>query len=90
MPEPPALHPNTTYVFVALSTCGHAQCVYIDSPHPITRRETEPLVLANLRAGLTVKRITLQEYNEKYADMLLCDCKTVGHEMDQPKGGFSA
>ena len=59
------------WVFVCLATCGHAQSVYADLPQGDSWSEA---ILADLRDGLTVKRITLEDYRTNYADTLLCNC----------------
>ncbi len=70
---------DTRWVFVSLSTCGHAQSVYADIPQ-VSGESLDSAIMGDLRLGLVVKRITLQEFQEKYASMLLCGCPTVGHE----------
>ena len=86
------------WVFVSLSTCGHAQNVYADvrqstgrwsrksgverTPSRI-RRAYDETIIGDLRAGLTVKRVTLEDYRANYAKHLMCGCPTVGHEMDE-------
>ena len=74
------------WVFVSLSTCGHAQSVYADTPQS-TGIPWDETIMGDLRAGLTVKRITLEDYRANYARMLLCGCPLcgcpkVGHEKE--------
>jgi hypothetical protein len=88
MPKP------AKWVFVSLSTCGHAQSVYGDVPSA----PCDKSILEDLRAGLTVWRIPLEEWSRRYVRKFMCGCPCVGHENEnslakaqrevRPKGGM--
>ena len=78
LPQRDAVSSAVRWVFVSLSTCGHAQSVYGDMPDS----DLAENVLGDLRVGLIVKRITLDDWKTNYAKALLCGCPTVGHERD--------
>lgn len=76
MPDP------VKFVFVSLSGCGHAQSVYADVLQT-DGTQWESQILGDLRAGLTVKRVRLEEYREKYAPMLMCGCDALRKELNE-------
>jgi hypothetical protein len=74
---------ETLWVFVSFSTCGHAQSVYADALFPDGKLDEN--ILGDLRAGLSIKRITVAEFHELHSQHFLCDCKSVGHENESAR-----
>lgn len=61
------------FVFVSIAPCGHAQSAYADVLQSDGSRWVEEII-ADLRFGLTVKRISDDEYRDAYAKQMLCGC----------------
>ena len=70
---------SMTWVFISRSTCGHAQSVYVDKPQD-DGGTWDSSIMGDLRAGLTVERIPIEEYRRRYVKRFMCGCRTVGHE----------
>lgn len=61
------------FVFVSLAPCGHAQSVYADVLQSDGSQWVDE-IFGDLRAELTVKRVTLANYQDNYAKNFLCGC----------------
>lgn len=65
------------YCFVSIRPCGHAESVYTDVPQRGAELDQESWaiqIFADLRAGLSVKRITTEEFRDLFAGTFLCNC----------------